>query len=150
MVKKILCMVMCLVMLMSLTTIAFAADSDIALDTKETEVIQPRFNYIQSVSASIEYAGNGTVNCFAFSTGYDGLTTKMGIDVYLQKKFLFWWVNTDYEWHTLAPGHYAEIKAYYYELPSKGTYRVKAITTAYYGSVTEECEIESSQYTYGG
>ncbi len=146
MLKKILCIVMCLVMFMSFNTIAFAAD----LDTDEVVEVQPRFSYIQSVLTRIEYVGDGKVNCFVYSTGYEGVTTKMGIDVYLQKKVLFWWVNTDYEWHTLAPGHYAEIKAYYYKLPSKGTYRVKATTTAYYGSVTEVCESESKQYTYGG
>ena len=146
MLKKILCILMCLVMFMSFNTIAFAAD----LDTAETMEVQPRFSYINSVFTRIEYVGNGKVNCFAYATGYDGVTTKIGIDVYLQKKVLLWWVNTDYEWHTLAPGHYAEIKAYNYVLPSKGTYRVKATITAYYGSVTETCESESKQYTYGG
>lgn len=146
MAKKIICVVMCLIMFMSFNSIAFAAD----VDTEETMEIQPRFSYINSVFTRIEYVGNGKVNCFSFATGYDGVTTKMGIDVYLQKKVLLWWVNTDYEWHTLAPGHYAEIKAYNYALPSKGTYRVKAIVTAYHGSVTEVCESESKQYTYGG
>lgn len=146
MLKKVLCVFMCFVMLMSFNVIAFAAD----VDTDDAQEIQPRFSYISSVITQIEYAGNGKVNCFSFAYGKENVATKMGIDVYLQKKFLFWWTNTDYEWHTLAPGDYAEIKAYYYELPSKGTYRVKADVTAYCGTQTETFESISQQYTYDG
>lgn len=146
MAKRIICVAMCLVMFLSFNTFAFAAD----LDTDEVEEIQPRLQYTSYTESWIRYAGNGQVNCFSYAYGKEGIATKTGIDVYLQKKVLLWWTNTDYEWHTLAPGDYAEIKAYYYTLPSKGTYRVKSIVTVYCGNQTEVTENVSPTYTYAG
>lgn len=146
MAKRIICVAMCLVMFLSFNTFAFAAD----LDTDEAEEIQPRLQYTYYTESWIRYVGDGKVNCFSYAYGKEGIATKTGIDVYLQKKVLLWWTNTDYEWHTLAPGDYAEIKAYYYKLPSKGTYRVKSIVTVYCGSQTEVTENVSPTYTYAG
>ncbi len=146
MAKKVICVVMCLVMFMSFNTIAFAAN----LDDDNVDEIQPFMQYTERTECWIRYVGDGEVNCFAYAYGKEGIATKTGIDVYLQKKVLLWWTNTDYEWHTLAPGDYAEIKAYNYALPSKGTYRVKAVVTVYSGSAKEVTEDYSPTYTYGG
>lgn len=146
MAKKVLCVVMCLVMFMSFNTIAFAAN----VTDDNVEEIQPYLQYTDRTESWIRYVGDGKVNCFSYAYGKEGIATKTGIDVYLQKKVLLWWTNTDYEWHTLAPGHYAEIKAYNYVLPSKGTYRIKAVVTVYSGSAKEVIEDYSPTYTYGG
>lgn len=146
MAKKVICVVMCLVMFMSFNTIAFAAN----VDDDNVDEIQPYFQYIEHTECWIRYVGDGKVNCFSYAYGIEGIATKTGIDVYLQKKVLLWWTNTDYEWHTLAPGHYAEIKAYNYVLPSKGTYRIKSVVTVYSGSAKEVTESYSPTYTYGG
>lgn len=146
MAKKVICVVMCLVMFMSFNTIAFAAN----VTDDNVEEIQPYLQYTDRTESWIRYVGDGKVNCFSYAYGKEGIATKTGIDVYLQKKVLFWWTNTDYEWHTLAPGHYAEIKAYNYVLPSKGTYRIKAVVTVYSGSAKEVIEDYSPTYTYGG
>lgn len=146
MIKRIFCVVMCLVMFMSIGTIAFAAEPE----SEEVTGVQPYYNYTDKLFTSLIYAGEGEVNCFAYAFGKEGVATQTGIDMYLQKRTLFWWSNTDYEWHTLAPGDYAELKAYHYALPSKGTYRLKSIVTVYSGNQKEEIEIISNQYTYGG
>lgn len=146
MAKKVICVVMCLVMFMSFNTIAFAAN----VTDDNVEEIQPYLQYTDRTESWIRYVGDGKVNCFSYAYGKEGIATKTGIDVYLQKKVLLWWTNTDYEWHTLAPGHYAEIKAYNYVLPSKGTYRIKAVVTVYSGSAKEVIEDYSPTYTYGG
>lgn len=146
MAKKIICVVMCLVMFMSFNTIAFAAN----VTDDNVEEIQPCLQYTEYTESWIRYVGDGKVNCFSYAYGKEGIATKTGIDVYLQKKVLLWWTNTDYEWHTLAPGDYAEIKAYNYKLPSKGTYRVKSVVTVYSGNNKEVTEGYSPQYTYGG
>lgn len=146
MAKKVICVVMCLVMFMSFNTIAFAAN----VTDDNVEEIQPYLQYTDRTESWIRYVGDGKVNCFSYAYGKEGIATKTGIDVYLQKKVLLWWTDTDYEWHTLAPGHYAEIKAYNYVLPSKGTYRIKAVVTVYSGSAKEVIEDYSPTYTYGG
>lgn len=146
MLKRTLSFLMCLVMFMSFNTIAFAAESE----PETMPEIQPCYTLIDHTSSWIRGEENGEVSCFSYAWGIEGLATKTGIDVYLQKKVLLWWSNTDYEWHTLAPGDYAEIKAYYYKLPSKGTYRVKSVITVYSGSQKETTTTYSPQYTYGG
>lgn len=146
MLKRTLSFLMCLVMFMSFNTIAFAAESV----PESQSGVQPYYTLIDHTSSWIRGEDGGKVSCFSYAWGIEGLATKTGIDVYLQKKVLLWWSNTDYEWHTLAPGDYAEIKAYYYQLPSKGTYRVKSVITVYSGSQKESTTTYSPQYTYGG
>lgn len=101
----------------------------------EETVIQPRFNYTAFTFTGLDITTQGVAACTASVEGYDGITTKVEIQMILQKSIKRRWTDM-VSWE----GTFNEIDGYLSELTTvtTGTYRVKAIYTVYSGSAYEE------------
>ena len=105
-----------------------------------------RFSYTNYTLTGIDISAGGTAYCVADFVGHPGTTTKVDIEMKLQKRFLllFWtdeqiWTQT-FNTHS---GTLSKTKAV-----SSGTYRVQATYTAYSGTKTETTTGTSGSLTY--
>lgn len=88
---------------------------------------------------------SGDALCIASLTGYEGVTTRIDITVYLQKRVLLFW-TTDTSWSDTFYDY--EASMYELHIVPSGTYRVKAVYVAYSGSNKETITEYSPTVTY--
>lgn len=149
--KKTVGFILSLAMLfMFITGVCAAENNPQKVDTSPTRFIEkdiriaPLFAYTQSTYTSLAI-DSGNAWCYASLTGYEGITSRIDITIYLQKRFLLFW-TTDTTWS----GTFYDYEAYMYELRTVpgGTYRVKAVYVAYDGSASETITEYSATVTY--
>ena len=107
-----------------------------AVSAEETAV-QPRYSYTCYNSTGLDITTDGTAYCLADAEGYDGITTKIHIQMTLQRSIrrrwtdIATWEGTFYD----VVGALSETTT-----TTTGTHRVKAIFTVYSGSDYEVIE----------
>ena len=122
--KRILCVLMSLILLFS-TTLMVSAENQ----------VQPRWSYTNFTFVGLEVTTAGTAYCTANVDGYDGITTKVHIEMKLQKYTVLWW-STQETWEGTFNDYYGTLVKT--KSVGSGTYRVKAVFTVYSGSASEE------------
>ena len=131
--QKPLLLLMCIALICALMPTADAASVVQSLSLSDENVMQPMYNYTANTNTELYISGN-TATCKASITGYNGTTTKVKIQMTLQKKsFLSW---NDVETWTIISLSYKESYTKTRSVES-GTYRVKAVYTAYKGTDSE-------------
>lgn len=98
-------------------------------------VVQPRLQYTNYTSTSINESPSGTALCGAGVEGYSGITTRIHIKMELQKFGTVKW-ETVTTWESTVFTYYSTLsktKA----VTVSGLYRVKATYTVYGGSAYE-------------
>jgi len=94
----------------------------------------------------INITSNGTTGCVADFVGYSGITTKVDIEMKLQKRFLLLFWTDEYTWTQTFNSYTGTLTKTV--TVSSGTYRVQATYTAYSGSKTETTTGTSPSQTY--
>ena len=127
--RSLSCVILSAVMLLSMNVWMAAAVS------AEETVVQPRFSYTNMVVTALDITTNGTAYCSASVEGYDGITTKVEIQMVLQKSIKRRWTDM-VTWE----GTFNDVIGFLDEQTTvtTGTYRVKAVYTVYSGSAYEE------------
>ena len=130
MVKKVFSTFICSVMIFITAVVGVNAQTVNSGD----QSIQPYWNYTNYTEQRI-YISNGQIACEGEVQGYPGTTTKVVINLYLEKKTLFWWSEKDnWSWtYNNYRGNLVGKTA----IPDSGTYRTKAVYTVYSGSSSE-------------
>ena len=132
-------MFLCFVLLS--LTMSFGVSAQSVQDEQAMQ-IQPRWSYVNYTQQHISVS-NGKIVCEGEVQGYPGVTTKITISLYLEKKILFWWSDQD-EWNTTYQNYRGSFKGET-AMPSSGTYRTKAVYTVYSGSSSETITGYSSE-----
>ena len=133
-----MCTVMSVVLLLSMNVWSGAIVS------AEEITVQPRFSYTNFTATGMTLTTNGVALCSAHAEGYDGITTKIHIEMKLQKHTVLWWSAVE-TWE----GTFYGVDAILSESAniSSGKYRVKAVYTVYSGSNSEEITGTSQEDT---
>ena len=129
---------------MSLILLATTLLAGVTVSAESTQV-QPRFSYTAYTYTALDITTSGIACCLAEAEGYDGITTKIYIEMKLQKYTVLWW-STQETWEGTfndVTGALAKTKTV-----GKGTYRVKAVYTVYSGSASEEITGTSQEFKY--
>lgn len=140
MIKKILCAILSIVLVLTLNVTASA-------ETETDGQVQPRLSYLTKCQALLTI--NTTSDEAVYSCnirGYSGTTTKIVAEMKLQKKTLLWWSTL--ETTTVTVSNYFLQHSSTYDLTSSGTYRHELTITAYSGSASEELTITSAEKSY--
>lgn len=140
--KRIISVILTVVMLcsMGMGTQLFSVNAQVIEDAG----VQPLYDYTSSTSVLLSIS-DGTAICSATLDGYAGITTKVSIDMTLQKKTLWWWSEVQ-TWHTTYYENYAICTES--TTVGSGTYRVKAEFIAYSGTASESITSYSQEYSY--
>lgn len=147
MVKKIISLMLSIVLIFCVSIVAYAESPVITpgtLEQIEADVV-PCFEYTDSTTTTLSISTSGKAICSATIYGYSGTTTKIVVNMTLQKKTLFWW-STEESWSTTVNnwhGTFTENASV-----SSGTYRVKVEFTVYSGSNSEEVTTYSQEKTF--
>ena len=132
MVKRVVCALLCCVMLIvSLPMAAYAenassaANSDSSITIYGTDgEITPYYTYTSSMMCALSISG-GTATCTVTLNAYPGVKT-IYIRMYLEKKTLWWW-NEVGNFNQLFTDEYASMSRQL--AASGGTFRVRAVAT---------------------
>jgi len=124
--KRILCVMLTVALLCSLTGHTYAAIAEPG--------IQPLYQYAADAYATLQINGT-TATGTAVLDGFAGTTTKVNVVMTLQKKGL-WWSNASDSFNYTTYGHDANLELNYDSL-SSGTYRIKDVFTVYSGTASE-------------
>ena len=111
----------------------------------EETLPQPRYNYTGYTSLSLNFTSSGAARCIATAEGYDGITTKIHINMKLQQYIALQW-TTIAEWtgtYNDVFGALSKTKTVY-----TGRYRVKAEFKVYSGSAYEKIEMTTQEKYY--
>ena len=139
--KKTIAWMLCTVLICALVPAASAAPRALP----EEEIVQPMYNYVSNYSTTLSISG-GTATCKASITGYTGTTTKVAIEMTLQKKSgLFSWDDVETWKSSINTYTLTSTKT---KSVGSGTYRVKVKFTAYSGTASESFTKNSSTKTY--
>lgn len=135
---SLVCVVMSVVLLFSMNVWSGAVVS------AEETAVQPRLSYTNYVITGLNITTSGVAYCTASAEGYDGITTKIHIEMKLQKYTVLWWSAVE-TWE----GTFYGVDAILSETASvgNGRYRVKAVYTVYSGSNSEEITGTSQEDT---
>lgn len=147
MLKKILSLLLSVILLCSVSTVAYAQDTVAepgALEQTESNVA-PCFEYTNTTYTSLSISTSGKATCSTSLNGYSGTTTKIVIKMTLQKKTLLWWSEVD-SWSTTINNWYGDLTKTV--SVKSGTYRVKVEFTVYSGSNSEEITTYSQEKEY--
>lgn len=127
--RSLICVMLSVVMLLSMNVWMGATVS------AEETVVQPRFSYTNFTFTGLDITTQGVAACTASVEGYDGITTKIEIQMVLQKSIKRRWTDM-VSWE----GTFNGVDGFLSELTTvtTGTYRVKAVYTVYSGSAYEE------------
>lgn len=140
--KRMISVILTVVMLcsMGMGTQLFSVHAQVIEDAG----IQPLYSYtaITTVALNID---NGVAICSANLEGYEGITTKVSVDMTLQKKTLWWWSEVQ-TWHTTCYDCFVICEES--TTVGSGTYRVKAEFIAYSGTASESITSYSQEYSY--
>ena len=144
--KRIASLFLAVLLLFSYALCASAnGATDARMEQKEEPPTIQRFSYINFALAGLNIK-NGTASCVADMEGYPGTTTKVVIEMTLQKRFmlLFW---TDEQTWTQTFNSYTGTLSKTAAVTS-GTYRVQATFTVYSGTKSETTTCTSPSLTY--
>lgn len=127
--RSLICLAMSLVMVLSLHIWTGATVS------AEENTVQPRFSYTNYTYTGLEITTQGVAYCTADVEGYSGITTKVHVEMTLQKHTVLWWSN-QVSWE----GTFYDMSGTLAKTTTVGSgrYRVKAVYTVYSGSASEE------------
>ena len=139
MTKKVFSVFLCSVLLLLTMSVGGSAQS---VQEENNQQIQPRWSYTNYTQQDI-YISNGQIACQGEAQGYPGVTTKVTVTLYLQKKTLFWWSDED-EWSFTYQNYRGSLTGKT-SMPDSGTYRTKAVYTVYSGSSSETITGYSSE-----
>ncbi len=143
--KKLTAMLLCVVLMCSFSTVAYAQNPAVITPDElvQTESdIMPCFEYTNTTATSLSISTSGTATCTARLNGYNGITTKIDIKMTLQKKTLLWWSEVD-SWSTTINNSYGALTKT--ASVGSGKYRVKVDFTAYSGSNSEKITTYSQE-----
>ncbi len=135
--RSLVCVVMSVVLLLSMNVWSFAVSA-------EETTVQPRLSYTNYTMTSLEITTKGVAYCAASAEGYDGITTKIHIEMKLQKYTVLWW-STQETWEATFTGVDAALAKT--ASVSSGKYRVRVTYTVYSGSASEEITGTSQEKT---
>lgn len=127
--KRLISVILTVVLLCSMGMGTHAMNANTQSDTE----IQPLLNYT-SVTSALLTITDGRAICYADVIGYEGVTTKITIEMTLQKKTLWWWDDVQ-SWKLTNYDYIASDEESVNV--SSGTYRVKAVFTIYSGTASE-------------
>lgn len=131
--KRIISVALAIVLCFCMGLGVQAEDSVAALSTDNDSLVQPCYEYANTVATSLT-SSDGKAACSANLTGLSSVT-KIKITMTLQKKTLFWWSEVT-TWTTTVEGRVASL--YKTKTVESDTYRVKAVYVVYSGSASEE------------
>lgn len=129
---------------MCLIAICVVPISTKAMAASDSSQISVYYNYTQGKSASLKIQ-NGVATCGSSITGYSGVTTKIKITMYLEKRTLWWW-NEVTSWTKTVNGDYANLSKNH--TVSSGTYRLRVVYTVYSGNSSETITGYSNEATF--
>lgn len=135
--RAFLCLLMSVALIASMNVWACATVS------AEEMSVQPRLSYTNYADVSLSITSAGTAHCFTDVEGYDGITTKVRIEMNLQQYLALQW-TTVVSWTGTfndVCGTLSKTKT----LTSSGNYRVKAVFTVYSGSKSEKITMYSQE-----
>lgn len=135
---SLVCMVMSVVLLFSMNVWSGAIVS------AEETTVQPRLSYTNYVITGLNITTSGVAYCTASAEGYDGITTKIHIEMKLQKYTVLWWSAVE-TWEGTFNNYYGALSTS--KSIGSGRYRVKAVYTVYSGSNSEEITGTSQEDT---
>ena len=135
MLKKIISIMLCFVVIMSICTISASA----------SDLISVNYAYTRSCSSDI-VVSNTTVTAKSTVMGYSGKTTKIVIKQTLQKK------SSSGTWTTIGTSSntvnsHINVYSKKYTSLSSGKYRLKSVFTIYSGNKSETITKYSSEKT---
>jgi hypothetical protein len=110
----------------------------------QENVYSPLSLYVRNTYTGLDINSSNAI-CTASLTGYQGVTTKIEITMYLEKRFLFFWF-TDTIWSATFYSNSALLNEQHGI--SSGTYRVKAVYVAYSGTASETITEYSETVAY--
>ena len=131
--KKIVCLIISLVIIISLCSFSEDSSGD-----------NPRYNYTNTCRSSLYISGLDG-ECISYLLGYSGITTKIVVKQYLQVRdgnrwrTSQYWTNTYYSYHA----SFVNDRTLY----SGNTYRVYSEFTVYSGSNYENVYAYSTTHT---
>lgn len=128
---RIVSLTMSLILLLSVGVWPCAAVS------AEETAVQPRYSYTCYNSTGLDITTDGTAYCLADAEGYEGITTKIHIQMTLQRSIRRRWTDIA-TWEGTFNDIYATLSKT--TTTTTGTHRVKAIFTVYSGSDYEVIE----------
>lgn len=136
--RTLVCLVMCLALVLSINVWS-------TVSAEETAV-QPRLNYTAYTFTGLDITTKGVACCTADVEGYNGIATKVHIEMKLQKYTVLWW-STQETWEGTFNNFYGALSKT--KSVSSGKYRVRVTYTVYSGSNSEEITGTSQTVTYG-
>jgi len=145
--KHIVSLLLAALLLFSFALSTSAIDTaDARLEQMEEPPTISRFSYINYAIAGLSINKNGTASCLADLQGYPGTTTKVVIEMKLQKRTLLLFWSDEQTWMQTFNSHAGTLS----KTPAitSGTYRVQATFTAYSGTKTETTTCTSGSLTY--
>ena len=132
MVKRILCALLCCVMLGTcLPVAAYAEETVPEISAASQQIggqageIAPLYVYTSTLTAGLSISG-GTATCSVTLSGYPGTIKTVLMHVYLEKKTLWWWTEVD-SWTQLFTDDYCHCSRQF--AASGGTFRVRVVAT---------------------
>lgn len=122
--KKILSVLLILLMTFNCFSYSYAALPE------DNEIVQPMYSYVTQLLTDIAIENN-VATCKIYAKGINGTTTKIEIDLTLQKKTALWWSTVE-AWEV----NYLQYTAQHSRTFSvnSGTYRLKAVYKVYSGT----------------
>lgn len=128
--KRILCV------LLSLLLVCSTGVWPVVVSAEEA-IVQPRLSYTNYASTGLSITENGTAYCTAYAEGYYGITTKVHIQMVLQKSIKRRWTDMA-TWEGTFNDVWGALSKT--TTVTTGTYRIKATFTVYSGSAYETIE----------
>lgn len=148
MFKKIISLLLSIILLCSVSTVAYAQSPDTIQQFEMVQLnadVMPCFEYTDSTITSLSISTSGKATCSTSITGYSGTTTKIVIKMKLQKRSVLWW-STKETWEATVNSWNADLTKT--ASVESGKYRVKVECTVYSGSNSEEITTYSQEKEY--
>lgn len=121
--KRIITVALLVIMIFAMAAPSFATDSG----------VMPRLNNTDSTEVVFVIDDNGEATVSYICFGYEGITSRIVVEIKIQKKVLWWWNNVDGASWTDETTEYYLNSEHSIQLSKSGTYRA-VITYTVYGS----------------
>ena len=128
-VRSLMCVMLSVAMLFSMNVWSSAAVS------AEKTTVQPRFSYTNFTFTGLDISTRGVATCTTSVEGYDGIATKIHIEMTLQRRRILLWDDVA-TWEGTFNDYFGALSKT--TTVDSGRYRVKAVYTVYSGSASEE------------
>ena len=121
--KRIITVALLVIMMFAMAAPSFATDSG----------VMPCLNNTDSTEAIFVIDDNGEAIVAYICYGYEGITSRIVVEIKIEKKFLWWWNDVDGASWTDETTGYSLDNEHSIQLSKSGTYRA-VITYTVYGS----------------